>query len=849
LIYKQEIELLQTDPYDILIVGGGAVGLSLATSLAYDNFSICVVESGLERQDFRFDKLKFVESFGLNIKPSSRERILGGCGQTWNGKLANFDLCDFTHRGTNYPALGIDQNEIQALLNKFGKFFKIPDSSYFDLSKYPKSRFDLGDPFEQKVFLQQYPVFKFGDRLKHVFDRPGVDLILGWTVSNLDCQGSSCKGVTIFNMKAEYKFLYSKRVVLCCGAIENIRLLQFLQKQGKISTTLPIGERFMNHPKGIVCKIKLNEPVSVEDSVFQFSDKESSGFTGHIGFRFTDTYVTENKLSNTSFEFSFGENFFENVSSFNLIKIAREFPGIAKPQVFRWFAKLIFSLWKFRDGLLGIIYKIFLGIIQNFSFNKVRQLKVKVFAEMSSQKENNVSLVSGMKAEDPMVPRVAHGLSFNDLHSIDRLIEKLREILDQKKIGKIILSKKNLRELVCTDASHHIGGTRISLSGDDGVVSSEFKVIGTENLYVCGGSVLRSSGHANPTMIFIGMALKLAKYLRSQIGFSRINKSFFELDFEKKIIQPEIIIIGAGKRVREDVLPVFESLTKNQAAIALYAKNESGIFGRHQPRTVKSINDFSSCDVSKTRIIYVAVPVNEAIFVAKKLKQTLPEKVKVIWDTPICETVLYALNILKNHQKFVAEDSSYLPWLELLERKEGSVLDRILIDGGGFLYHATTFASEIQKRINGNECSQKFNIKKSSTALSYNINGKVKVIIKLARSYEEGSIKLFFDDESKITLGGEGGNSSVKIIRNKIGQCSGFSLGNKFHALSEEETDLIGYVCSEDDIVSIMLKIKRVGLRRLILDVFNNKKRLKIIEANFDAGLFLNKKNKSLLLK
>jgi hypothetical protein len=59
--------------------------------------------------------------------------------------------------------------------------------------------------------------------------------------------------------------------------------------------------------------------------------------------------------------------------------------------------------------------------------------------------------------------------------------------------------------------------------------------------------------------------------------------------------------------------------------------------------------------------------------------------------------------------------------------------------------------------------------------------------------------------------------------------------------LSEEESDLIGYVCSEDDIVSIMLKIKRVGLRRLILDVFDSKKKLEIIEANSDARLFLSR--------
>ena len=196
------------------------------------------------------------------------------------------------------------------------------------------------------------------------------------------------------------------------------------------------------------------------------------------------------------------------------------------------------------------------------------------------------------------------------------------------------------------------------------------------------------------------------------------------------------------------------------------------------------------------------------------------------------------LALLKKHQKFVAEDSSYLPWLELIENKKGTKLNQILIDKGGYLYHATAFVSEIQKRINGQDCLQKLNIKKSKTELSYNLGNKVSVIIKLIRSYNKGKIKLFFNNGSEVILGGEGSHSIIKIIKNKYGQCSGFSLGNKIHKLSTIESDLMGYVRNEDDIITMMLKIKRVGLRRLILDVYNNKTRLGITDANSDAKLF-----------
>ena len=838
MIYNEEINFIQSQPYEILIVGGGAVGLTLASSLAYEKINICVVESGLGFRDPKFQKHKNLKTNGLNIKPDSRERMLGGSGQTWKGQLAYFDQCDFLDRGDKYPALGLDSDEITGLLDKFGKFFKIPNSSYFNVRKYQKSQFSLGNQFKEKVFLRQSPVFKFGDRLKHIFERKGIDLILGWTIFNLQWEGNRCNGVMISDQNGNIKLITAKKIVLCAGAIENIRLLKIAQNQKKLPSSLPIGERFMNHPKGIVCSINLNKPISLDDPVFKLQD--NNGFTGCVGFRLDDKYVTSNKLSNVYFRFLSTRNVFFNYSSRDIISLLRSFSSLGLLGFTKKVPKLIFSAWKFRNGLLGIINELFIRCIDRFGFikNTTKSVKIQIFSEMSSEKTNFVTLTDDTVIENQLIPIVKHSLSSNDLRSIEDLIGKLQRIVSQNKIGKIIFSKKNLSEQLNNDSSHHIGGTRISLDGDEGVVNSNFKVISTENLYVCGGSILRSSGHSNPTMFFVGMALKLGKFFHLQSKIMKKNNSFF--NFKNKInqINSEIIIIGAGRRVREDVLPVFESLVKNHKEISVYAKNESGILGSIKPYEVRALKDLSTNNLAETKIIYVAVPVDEAITVAKLLIKVASKKIKIIWDTPISKKVYNALSILKKYKKFVAEDSSYLPWIELLSNLEGKKIKKILIDRGGYKYHATAIANEIYKKLIGNQYLKITNIKKTKYELSYLIGGHLNVIIKLPRSYKKGLIKLVLYDESVITLGGEGAASSIKIIRNSKGQCSGFSFGVNKYYLSEKEIELIGYSHTKEDIVSMMLRLKRVGLRRLIVDTLNNNSKLNIKDANFDAELF-----------
>ncbi|MCP4409751.1 MAG: GMC family oxidoreductase, partial [Gammaproteobacteria bacterium] len=60
---------------------------------------------------------------------------------------------------------------------------------------------------------------------------------------------------------------------------------------------------------------------------------------------------------------------------------------------------------------------------------------------------------------------------------------------------------------------HHMGGTRMAATPQDGIVDSNCKVFGQDNLYIAGSSVYPSAGCVNPTFTIVQLALRLGNHL------------------------------------------------------------------------------------------------------------------------------------------------------------------------------------------------------------------------------------------------------------------------------------------------------------------------------------------------
>jgi choline dehydrogenase-like flavoprotein len=66
------------------------------------------------------------------------------------------------------------------------------------------------------------------------------------------------------------------------------------------------------------------------------------------------------------------------------------------------------------------------------------------------------------------------------------------------------------------DGYHQIGTARMDQSERLGVVDTDCRVHGVNNLYVAGSAVFPTSGQANPTLMAVALAARLADHLTRQ---------------------------------------------------------------------------------------------------------------------------------------------------------------------------------------------------------------------------------------------------------------------------------------------------------------------------------------------
>ncbi len=156
-------------------------------------------------------------------------------------------------------------------------------------------------------------------------------------------------------------------------------------------------------------------------------------------------------------------------------------------------------------------------------------LNVIVRGEQAPNPESRVRLSTDRDALG--VPRVDLDwrLGAQDKATVERFAEALDAELQRLNLGRLTksgwLGEGHLNWPVDLTVSnhpiggyHHMGTTRMSAAPQTGVVDSDCRVHGRENLYIAGSSVFTTGGCANPTLTILALTHRLGTHLAARLS-------------------------------------------------------------------------------------------------------------------------------------------------------------------------------------------------------------------------------------------------------------------------------------------------------------------------------------------
>lgn len=564
--------------FDLVVVGCGAAGLTLARELSGRGLRIVLIESGDLQEDEAHEELNEVEVSGPLEQPLYQDarskahayqlrfwkpnvqrfgvrcRVFGGSTAGWSGKVAPFDPLDYEKRPwVPFSGWPITSGILEPYMARAAEHLDLgpllDGKTFWQKTPYREPR-ELAEMRDFSSFFWQMArsrhvltdVMRFGPdfRTEH---HEGVMVLYNATVRKALISHGRVTGVELCSsLSADRRMtLKAKHVVLAAGAIENARLLLLSDgAQSELEKVRnSVGRYLTDHPRFSLGEFAPETREKVMNFIGYRSVRQNyRGYMYVHGLALKPEVQRERALPNMAayvVEF-FSENdpwvaFTRLVkgksrspvtdirtivgnSTLVITQIGRK--TLASPRVPLRLRRLLADTTILMNA--KFVTRDYIGGGRGRKFERV---ELHVIFEQPPHPDNRVTLSE--KTDRLGVRRAA--VSWN----VDRTLR--REILDYAALLKTDLERAgitgfqlreefasgDLSRLPIVDMSHTAGTTRMGADPASSVVDSDCQVHGVSGLYVAGGSILPTSGHANPTMVIMALTIRLADHLADKI--------------------------------------------------------------------------------------------------------------------------------------------------------------------------------------------------------------------------------------------------------------------------------------------------------------------------------------------
>lgn len=522
---------------DVVVVGAGPVGLKCALDLADSGLDVLLVESGTAGRDAGAQALSGAEITNMGSHAPmdlAVQRGFGGTSALWGGRAVPFDRQDFETRaaapGAAWP---ISAGDVAPWYESACRFLDcgpavfeaplpgVPEMDGLTATHLERwcARNDMGAVHGARVAAH-----------------PKIRLALGATVTRIAAEAASgaVSGLTVA-MGGQTTRVTARAYVIAAGGVETARLMLASRNEAAPELGGPaLGRFYMGHAFGSIADIQFLRPG--DDRAFTFF-KDGSG--RYVRRRLTlsaevqrelglpnvaawpdlpELYDPAHKSAILSLAYlalktpvlgphlmseairlrKIGPGGRTGAHIWNVIKGA---PGAA------WFAAKFLSARYAKVRLPGF-----------FVLNGAHRYALHYHAEHVPDADSRVTL--GGTRDALGMPRAAIDLKFGPadaagiVASHDAMDARMQAAGYAKLIHAHAPDARAAAVLAqASDGFHQIGTARMGANPATSVVDADARVHGMANLFVAGSAVLPSSGQANPTLLAVALAGRLAKHL------------------------------------------------------------------------------------------------------------------------------------------------------------------------------------------------------------------------------------------------------------------------------------------------------------------------------------------------
>jgi hypothetical protein len=503
---------------DLCIIGGGIAAYTLLSALSDTSMRVIVVERGGMKPgpDQESEKACHVSGHSFTGHLEGRYFGLGGTSEYWGGQALPLEEFDLTKKEwIDFSGWPISLEEISPYYPDAEKLFQV------DPIAYSTDVFELRSlaplPWNQSTiklhFSKWSPRPNFKPNLLDAYSSAArTSILLNAVVSSLefDANNKEVTHIQIQSHSGKRGTIKATAFVLAAGGIENARILQ-------VSSTLPgnkwIGRMFQDHPTAQVATIHPTDMHSLQ-RYFGYFFKGRTRCLPRLSLT-AEAQREKRMLAATAFiQFLPKEG-----SLFEAMKpVYRELSRLKFPSYSN--IKTLFGALR-KIGEVFPMLKAYWGGGYIYVPNSIPRLTIML--EQSPDVDSYVGLSSALDR---------YGMQVSDIHwqipdtTIDTLKEfcaMLENEFSRLSLGHIewdpwINQDNKTIKAHLIDAYHHMGTTRMSTSDASGVVDENCRMHGTGNVYVAGSSVFPTSGHSNPTLTFMALALRLGQHLKLQFN-------------------------------------------------------------------------------------------------------------------------------------------------------------------------------------------------------------------------------------------------------------------------------------------------------------------------------------------